>query len=110
MKKVLRLASAMECADGDKKDLVYWNALAVVNKIVFTSPEAMVEFAGEKIKPRRLSKPFGHIQIYIHLKGQLGDLFSFALGNQKSPIANHVTTLCKVCEIKSLTTQALSQL
>ena len=65
LKKVLRLASAMECADGDKKDLVYWNALAVVNKIVFTSPEAMVEFAGEKIKPRRLSKPFEHIQIYI---------------------------------------------
>ena len=35
LKKVLCLASAMECADGD-------------NKIVFTSPEAMVEFSGEK--------------------------------------------------------------
>ena len=56
VKKVLHLASAMECADRDKKDLVYWNALAVVNKIVFTLPEAMVEFAGEKIKPRRSSK------------------------------------------------------
>ena len=44
----------MECADGE-------------NKIVFTSPEAMVEFSGEKIKPRRSSKPFEHIQIYIRL-------------------------------------------
>ena len=76
---------------------------------MFTSPEAMVEFAGEKIKPRRLSKPFGHIQIYIRLKGQLGDLFSFELGKQKSPIANHETMLRKECEIKSLTTQALNQ-
>ena len=42
----------------------------VINKIVFTSPEAMVEFSGKKIKPRHLSKPFEHIQIYIRLKGQ----------------------------------------
>ena len=48
----------MECADSD-------------NKIVFTSPEARVEFSGEKIKPRRWSKPFEHIQMYIRLKGQL---------------------------------------
>ena len=32
----------------------------MINKIVFTSPEAMVEFSGEKIKPRRSSKPFEH--------------------------------------------------
>ena len=52
----------MECADGDiKYDRVYWNALTVINKIVFTSPEARVEFSGEKIKPRRWSKPFEHI-------------------------------------------------
>ena len=43
----------------------------VINKIAFTSPEAMVEFSGEKIKPRGSSKPFEHIQIYIRLKGQL---------------------------------------
>ena len=43
----------------------------MVIKIVFTSLEARVEFSGEKIKPRRWSKPFEHIQIYIHLKGQL---------------------------------------
>ena len=43
----------------------------VISKIVFTSPEAMVEFSGEKIKPRRSSKPFEQIQIYIRLKGQL---------------------------------------
>ena len=64
----------------------------------------MVEFSREKIKPRRSPKLFEHIQIYIYirLKGQLG--------KQKSPIANHATTLCKECEIKPLTTQALSQL
>ena len=39
----------------------------VINKIVFTSPEAMVEFSREKINPWRLSKPFEHIQIYIRL-------------------------------------------
>ena len=78
----------------------------VINKIVFTSPEAMVEFSGEKIKPQRPSKPFERIQIYIRLKGQLFKTFS----PYKSPIANHATTLYKECEIKSLTTQALSQL
>ena len=49
------------------------------------------------------------MQIYIRLKGQLKDLFSLEQGKQKSPIANHATTLCKECEIKSLTTQAVSQ-
>ena len=82
----------------------------VINKIVFTSPEAMVEFSGEKIKLACSSKPFEDMQIYLRLKGQLWDLFSFALGEQKSPITNHTTTLCKECEIKYLTTQALSQL
>ena len=43
----------------------------VINKIMFTLQEAMVEFSGEKIKPRCWSKPFEHIQIYIRLKGQL---------------------------------------
>ena len=40
----------------------------VINKIVFTSPEAMVEFSGRKIKPRRSSKPFEHMQTYILLR------------------------------------------
>ena len=44
----------------------------MMNKIVFSSPEGMVEFSGEKkIKPRRSSKPLEHMQIYIRLKGQL---------------------------------------
>ena len=77
---------------------------------MLTSPEAMVELSGGKIKPRRSSKPFENIQIYIRLKGQLEDLSSLEQGKQKSPIANHATTLCKECEIKYLTTQALSQL
>ena len=46
----------------------------------------MVEFSGGKIKPRRSSKPFEHIEIYILLKGQLQDLFSSEQGKQKSPI------------------------
>ena len=49
-----------------------WNVFTgMINKIVFTSPEARVEFSREKIKPRCWSKPFEHIQIYIRLKGQL---------------------------------------
>ena len=57
----------MECTDGDiKSDRVYWNALMVINKIVFTSPEARVEFSGEKIKPRHWPKPFEPIQIIIY--------------------------------------------
>ena len=54
----------------------------MIYKIVFTSLEAMVEFLGEKIRPPCLSKPFEHMQIYIPLKGQLRDFFSFDLGKQ----------------------------
>ena len=68
LNKVLCLASAMAWADGNT---VYCNALAVMNKIVFTSPEVVVEFSGEKIKPRRSSKPFERFQIYTCVKGQL---------------------------------------
>ena len=49
---------------------------------MFTSPEARVEFSGGKIKPRRWSKPFEHIQIYIRLQGQLQDLFSLEQRNK----------------------------
>ena len=82
----------MECADADKYDRIYCNALTVINKIVFTSPEAMVEFSGKK-------------------KYNLGTRQNLrATGKQKSPITNHATTLCKECEIKSLSIQALSLL
>ena len=47
-KKVLRLASAIECADGYDK-----------NKIVVTSPEAMVEFSRENyLNLSAREKPF----------------------------------------------------
>ena len=36
-------------SSADKYDRIYCNALTVINKIVFTSPEAMVEFSGKKI-------------------------------------------------------------
>ena len=66
----------MECADADKYDRIYCNALTVINKIVFTSPEAMVEFSGKK-KYNLGTKP---LQIYIRLKGQ----FSFELQVNKN--------------------------
>ena len=81
----------------------------MLNKIVFTSPEAMVEFSGGKARQNL----FEHMQIISSFERSIvsrSDLFSFELGKQKSPITNHTTTLCKECEIKSLTTQALSQL
>ena len=51
----------MECADADKYDRIYCNALTVINKIVFTSPEAMVEFSGEKNITSALVKTFANI-------------------------------------------------
>ena len=46
-----------------------WNALTVVNKIVFTSPEAMVEFSRKKNKTSALLKnPFlFHLETYENL-------------------------------------------
>ena len=44
-KKVLRPALAMECP-------------TVINKIVFTSPEAMVEFSGKKKISALVKNPF----------------------------------------------------
>ena len=41
---------------GVSQDRVYWNALTVINKIVFTSPEARAEFSGEKNKTSALVK------------------------------------------------------
>ena len=51
----------MECADADKYDRIYCNALTVINKIVFTSPEAMVEFSGKKNITSALVKTFANI-------------------------------------------------
>ena len=89
----------MECADADKYDRIYCNALTVINKIVFTSPEAMVEFCGKK-----KYKTFANIYSFER------SILLRATGKQKSPITNHAATLCKECEIKSLSIQALSLL
>ena len=51
----------MECADADKYVRIYCNALTVINKIVFTSPEAMVEFSGKKNITSALVKTFANI-------------------------------------------------
>ena len=67
--------------------------------INITSPKAMVEFSGKKIKSQRSSKTL-LTQIYIRLKGQ----------GKFSSITNHAKTLCKECETKSLTIQALGQM
>ena len=94
----------MECADADKYDRIYCNALTVINKIVFTSPEAMVEFSGKKNITSALVKTFADIYSFER------SILLRATGKQKSLITNHATTLCKECEIKSLSIQALSLL
>ena len=82
----------------------------MINKIVFTSPEAMVEFSGGKINLGACQNPLNISKyIFVCKVNYKLDLFSLDKVN-KSPIANHATTLCKEYEIKSLTTQALSQL
>ena len=80
-----------------------------INKIVFTLPEAMVEFSGEKLNLGAGQNPL-NIFKYIFVCKVNYKTFSPQSKVNKSPIANHATTLCKECEIKSLTTQALSQL
>ena len=46
-----------------------WNALTMINKIVFTSPEAMVEFSQEKNKTSAfLKNPFVfHLGTHVNL-------------------------------------------
>ena len=56
LNKVSCLASAMECADGDNKIVFTGMPLRVINKIVFTSPEAMIEFSGGENKTSALVK------------------------------------------------------
>ena len=76
----------------------------VINKIVFTSPEAMVEFSGEKVKSQPSLKTlltYVNLYSYDRLIKKTSSL---------SPITNHAKTLCKECETKSLTIQALGQL
>ena len=68
-----------------------------------------MSYLGKKIKPQLWTYANKYsfersIMIPFLLRATL------QLGKQKSPIANHATTLCKECEIQSLTTQALSQL
>ena len=73
----------MECADADKYDHIYCNALTVINKIVFTSPEAMVEFSGKKNITSALVKTFANIYSFER------SILLRATGKQKSPITNH---------------------
>ena len=75
-KKVLRLA--MEYADGDKC------------KIVYSSPEAMVEFSGEK---KVKNYPLRSSKIYIERSS-----YFFIRRKQNSPITSHAKlALCKEC-------------
>ena len=71
--------------------------------IVFTSPEAMVEFSGENKISALIKNPF-NICKFIFVWKVNEKTFS------PSPITNHAKTLCKEREIKSLTIQALGQL
>ena len=98
---VLRPALAMECR-------------TVINKIVFTSPEAMVEFSGEKNNISALVKnqPLG-TRLVKNPFNLCKFIFVWKVNKKTSslsPITNHAKTLCKECETKSLTIQALGQL
>ena len=67
-----------------------WNALTVINKIVFTSLEAMVEFSGKELKPKRLSKT----PLYSFERSR----YFFVGRKQISTITSHAKlTLCKEC-------------
>ena len=72
----------MEYADGDK-----W-------KIMYSSPEAMVEFSGEKkFKLLALVKNLYHCKIYIKRSR-----YFFIRRKQNSPITSHAKlALCKEC-------------
>ena len=72
-----------------------WNALTVMNKIVFTSLEAMVEFSGKKLKPKRLSKtPLTYVNLYSFERSR----YFFVGRKQNSPITSHAKlALCKEC-------------
>ena len=76
----------------------------MINKIVFTSPEVMVEFSGGKKEISVLVKDPFNICKFIFVWKVNEKTFS------PSPITNHAKTLCKECETKSLTIQALGQL
>ena len=61
----------------------------VINKIVFTLPEALVEFSQEKNKTSALLKnPFAfHLGTYVNLYSFERSMNSVA--NRKSPITNY---------------------
>ena len=76
----------------------------VINKIVFTSPEVMVQFSGEKHKISTLTQNPFNLRKFI---------FAWKVNEKTSslsPITNHAKMLCKECETKSLTIQAIGQL
>ena len=82
--KVLRLA--MDHADGAKC------------KIVFTSPEAMMEFSGEKKLKLSLSARQKTLLSYVNLKSFERSSYSFLRHEQKSPITSHARLAsCKEC-------------
>ena len=95
-----------------------WNALTVMNKNVFTLPEAMVikslvsgVFSGKNKTPALVKNPFYSLQTqlgtYVNLYSferlmtEAFPGFFFLQGKQKSPITNHAKpTLCKECNQK----------
>ena len=72
-----------------------WNVLTVINKIVFTLLEAMVEFSWKKLKPQYLSKILlTYVNMYSFERSRY-----FLLGGKKiSLITSHaIPMLCKEC-------------
>ena len=76
----------MEHADGDKC------------KIVFTSPEAMMEFSGEKKLKLSLSADQKTLLTYVNLYSFERSSYSFLRYEQNSPITSHARLAsCKEC-------------
>ena len=83
-KKVLRLA--MEHADGDKC------------KIVFTSPEVMMEFSEEKKLKLSLNAHQKNLLTYVNLWSFERSRYFFLRQKQNSPITSHARLAsCKEC-------------
>ena len=76
----------------------------VINKIVFTSPEAMVQFSGGKNNISALAKNPFNLRKFIFV-WKVNEKTS-----SLSPITNHAKMLCKECETKSPTIQVIAQL
>ena len=65
----------------------------MINKIVFTSPEAMVEFSREKLKPQ-CKNPFNMCKLYFSLEVNKPLGLQITLGSESHVMRNEIWSLC----------------